>query len=123
MNYIKKTLKEAHASYFAQPERTAYVYFSSEDRTGLGAGLCEMPAGSSNENHVHENADEVIHIVSGTFKFVFPDSEVILNPLDCIFIPHGLWHQIFNVGAETAYHTFTFSDTKATDLVINYYNK
>ncbi len=123
MNYIKKTLKEAHASHFTDPERTAYVYFSTEDHTNLGAGMCEMPAGSSNEHHVHENADEVIHIVSGKFKFVFPESEVILEPLDCIYIPRGLWHQIFNIGQETAYHTFTFTDTKSTDLVINYYNK
>lgn len=123
MSFVMKTLEQMNAVHFEKPERISYVCFSSEDGTSLGAGLCEIPVGSSNENHVHETADEVIHIIEGTFRFVFPDEEVIMRPKDCIYIPRGLWHQIFNAGDVPATHTYVFTDTKSTDLIINRYKK
>lgn len=114
-------VRDAHLSAFDAPKRNAFVFFTSDDGVSLGAGMCEMPAGSSNENHVHDDADEVMQIVTGTFKFVFPDSEVILDALDCIYVPRGVWHQIFNIGATTGIHTFCFSNTAATDRVRNKY--
>jgi mannose-6-phosphate isomerase-like protein (cupin superfamily) len=112
---------DAHVSSFESPKRRAFVFFTSEDEVSLGAGMCEMPPGSSNENHVHEDADEVMQIITGTFRFVFPDSQVELGPLDCIFVPRGTWHQIFNVGVTTGIHTFCFTGTAATDRVKNKY--
>lgn len=114
-------VSEAHVSRFESPQRNAFVFFSTEDGVSLGAGMCEMPPGQSNENHVHEDADEVMQVITGSFRFVFPDGEALLGPLDCIFVRRGTWHQIFNVGVTTGIHTFCFSNTAATDRVKNKY--
>ena len=79
--------------------------------------------GSSNERHTHETSDEVIHIIEGTFRFVFPTGDVVLKEKDCIYIPRGLEHQIFNIGTKPAFHSYTFTDTQSTDLIIKKYNK
>lgn len=121
MDYIMRPFQETKKVRLEDPVRYGYVCFSSEDQTSLGAGISEVPVGSSNQNHVHENADEVIHILAGTFKFVFPDSEAVMRPRDCIYIPRGTWHQIFNIGDTPAWHTFVFTDTKSVDLILNHY--
>lgn len=123
MNYIVKSLSQMDAVHFEKPERISYVCFSSKDHTSLGAGVCEIPVGSSNERHTHETSDEVIHIIEGTFRFVFPTGDVVLKEKDCIYIPRGLEHQIFNIGTKPAFHSYTFTDTQSTDLIIKKYNK
>lgn len=111
-NYFCCRRQDLSAVRFSSPKRDAFVSFSEDsfEACELGAGFCEMPAGSSNEKHVHEKGSEVIMVIYGTFKFVFPGEEVILNPFDTIYIPKGIEHQIFNIGNTIGIHTFTFSD-------------
>lgn len=106
---------------FDSPKRTAYVFFDTSSGTNLGAGLCEIPVGSSNNRHQHEDHDEVIYVLSGKIEFRFPNESVVLEKPDCIYIPKGLDHQIFNVGEETAWHTFTFNGTAPVDMIKRLY--
>jgi quercetin dioxygenase-like cupin family protein len=102
---------------FTTPPRTAYYYFGARENLSMGAGICMIPAGSSNQNHAHEDADEVIYVISGKVRFVFPEETVTLEAPEAVFIPRGLMHQIFNDGALPAVHTFTFTPAEPADRI------
>ncbi len=112
---------QAHVAAFTEPKRTAYVYFDSSAGAELGAGVCEIPVGSSNQKHAHDEHDEVIFVIAGRIKFVFPDAEVVLSATEAIYIAKGLDHQIFNVGDEVAWHSFTFTSPLPADRIRNLY--
>ncbi len=118
---ILGTEKEENKVAFDTPERTVYVYFGENEGATMGSGICYIPENSSNENHTHYEEDEVIFVLKGEIKFVFPDYERILKPFQGIYIPKNEEHQIFNVGKGTAAHTFTFSPVGAEKKILNKY--
>lgn len=114
---------DAGVAAFEAPKRTAYVYFDSSDGVKLGTGVCEIPPGSSNQKHQHDGYDEVIFVLQGELLFAFPDERVSLKAHEAIYIPDGLEHQIFNVGKEVAWHTFTFNSPVPADHIGRMYRK
>ncbi len=102
---------------FDAPPRTAYYYFGAREGLNLGAGICVIPAGSSNQGHAHDDADEVIYVLQGQLRFVFPEETVELKPFEAVYIPRGLQHQIFNAGKGEATHTFTFAPAAPADRI------
>ena len=106
---------------FNSPQRTVYVYFGENEGASMGSGICYLPENSSNEKHTHYNEDEVIYVLKGKIKFVFPNYERILQPFEAIYIPKNEEHQIFNVGTGVAIHTFTFSPAGAEKKILNKY--
>ena len=111
----------ASKAAFKSPDRTAYVYSDSDSDARMGAGVCEIPPGSSNSRHTHMDEDEVIYVLSGRIRFEFPTESVTLQPLQAIYIERGLEHQIFNDGTTPAWHTFTFSSGDAAALIKRMY--
>ena len=120
-NYLVGKVPTADVAAFDSPKRTAYAYFSSKDHVEMGAGVCEISVGSSNQMLAHDSHDEVIYVLTGQLKFVFPDDSVVLNPYDAIYIPKGLMHHIFNVGQDVAWHTFTFTSPVPVDNIVRMY--
>ncbi len=116
-------ISSADVAAFPSPKRTAYAYFSSKDQVELGAGVCEIPVGSSNQMHTHDSHDEVIYVLAGRVKFVFPEESVVLEPFEAVYIPKGLAHQIFNAGEQVAWHTFTFTSSVPVDNIVKMYRK
>jgi mannose-6-phosphate isomerase-like protein (cupin superfamily) len=108
---------ERDAADFETPPRKAFFYFGAREGLNMGAGICRIPAGSSNQKHAHDDADEVIYVLQGTLRFVFPDESVDLKPFEAVYIPRGLDHQIFNTGAGEAVHTFTFAPAEPADRI------
>ena len=94
---------------FEDPARTVYLYFGKAEDASFGAGVCHVPPHSSNERHTHDDADEIIYVITGSLRFVFPDEEHTLSQGEAIYIPIGVEHQIFNPTDEIASHTFTFT--------------
>lgn len=105
------------AAAFETPPRTAFYYFGAREGLNLGAGICRIPSGSSNQKHAHDDADEVIYALQGTLRFEFPDESIVLKPFEAVYIPRGLDHQIFNEGSSEAVHTFTFSPAEPADRI------
>ena len=122
-NFIVGKVETAGIAAFDMPKRTAYVYFDSASNVKLGTGVCEIPAGSSNQRHKHDGHNEVIFVLKGELRFVFPKDSIILKPHEAIYIPDGLEHQIFNDGAEAAWHTFTFDSPVPADNIGKMYRK
>jgi|SRR6056297_1678240 len=106
---------------FENPERTVYVYFGENDGASMGSGICYLPENSSNENHTHYEEDEVIFVLQGEIKFVFPSYERVLKPFEAIYIPKNEEHQIFNIGKGVAAHTFTFAPAGNEKNILNKY--
>lgn len=102
---------------FETPPRTAYYYFGAREGAAMGAGICRIPPGSSNQKHAHDDADEVIYALQGILRFEFPGESVVLKPFEAVFIPRGLDHQIFNAGEGEAVHTFTFTPAEPADRI------
>jgi quercetin dioxygenase-like cupin family protein len=113
--------REEDKAAFPTPPRTAYFYFGAREGLNLGAGVCRIPEGSSNQRHTHDDADEVIYALQGRLRFVFPNESVELEPFQAVYIPKGLEHQIFNVGRGEAVHTFTFAPAAPADRIRRMY--
>jgi quercetin dioxygenase-like cupin family protein len=113
---IGRTREEDKAA-FETPPRTAYYYFGKREGLNLGAGICVIPEGSSNQGHAHDDADEVIYVLRGRLRFVFPEQTEELEPFQAVYIPRGLHHQIFNAGPGEATHTFTFAPAEPADRI------
>lgn len=113
--------KEKGKVVFESPERIVHVYFGEQDGATMGCGICYIPQESSNEKHTHYDEDEVIFVLKGKIKFVFPNYERTLEPFQAIYIPKNEEHQIFNVGEGVAAHTFTFSPAGAEKKILNKY--
>ncbi len=111
----------AHKVEFTSPPRTPYVYFGLDDGSPMGAGICEIPPGSSNVRHAHPDADEVIYVLQGRLRFVFDDVEHVLEPFEAILVPRDAMHQIFNDGPGPAAHTFTFAPSGPENAIRRMY--
>lgn len=95
---------------FLEPKREVFVYFGSDENPTFGAGVCRIPPLSSNEEHDHPDADEILYVISGEMRMVIDDETEFLSQGDAIFIPKGQVHHIFNPSpAQDLWHTFTFS--------------
>lgn len=120
MGRLKATVgrvRDEDKAAFETPPRTAYFYFGAREGLAMGAGICIIPEGSSNQKHAHDDADEVIYVLQGAVRFVFPDENIDLKPFEAVHIPRGLDHQIFNVGKGEAVHTFTFAPAEPADRI------
>ncbi len=120
MNELRATVgrpNEEDKAVFETPPRTAYYYFGAREGLNLGAGICRIPEGSSNQKHAHDDADEVIYVLQGSVRFDFPGESIVLHPFEAVYIPKGLDHQIFNVGPGEAAHTFTFAPAAPADRI------
>ena len=58
------------------------------------------PKGASHELHVHENAEEIIYMISGNGKARVADEEFDIGPGDVIFIPVNAEHFVVNTDPE-----------------------
>lgn len=108
---------EEDKAAFETPPRTAYYYFGAREGVSMGAGICRIPEGSSNQRHAHDDADEVIYVLQGKVRFEFVGESVTLEPFEAVFIPKGLDHQVFNAGKGEAIHTFTFTPAEPADRI------
>lgn len=100
--FVVGTVKPENAAVFDRPPRTATIYFGKREELKLGCGICEIPPGSSNQRHAHDDADEVIYVIQGTVRFEFPGESVTLVPPQAIYIPQGLDHPLLHLHPDRA---------------------
>jgi quercetin dioxygenase-like cupin family protein len=58
--------------------------------------------GKGHSFHYHADQEELIYVVSGTVEHWIEQEKRILGPGDSVFMPPGVVHATFNIGAEDA---------------------
>ena len=80
--------------------RMKVQFLSTEQTTGSKYSVVGRtifpPGGASHELHVHEKAEEVMVILSGTGKAISGNEEMKIGPGDVIFVPEGDRHYVVN---------------------------
>jgi mannose-6-phosphate isomerase-like protein (cupin superfamily) len=68
------------------------------DTKRLTLGVAVFPEGSAPPGHVHDAAEEVIYIVSGSGQLVTPEGTEKLESGTAVYIPIGLHHATVSSG-------------------------
>ncbi|MEM9919891.1 MAG: cupin domain-containing protein [Bacteroidota bacterium] len=79
------------------------IILSSKDTDGdvyLVEGI--MPKGSSVPVHIHQNEDEIFHVLEGEVQVVLGEQTLVGKAGDIIYLPRGIKHGIKTFGDTTA---------------------
>jgi quercetin dioxygenase-like cupin family protein len=69
--------------------------------TNLMFVRAQLPPGEAHRFHFHPKMEEILYILSGTAEQWIEQEKRIMKPGDSIYLPAGLIHGTYNVGAET----------------------
>ena len=64
---------------------------------GMTFGVAMMSENSPHNGEMHPDGDEVLYLISGRIKVVFPDSaeeDIDVSPGDGVVVPKGMWHRV-----------------------------
>lgn len=67
-----------------------------------GQSLAEatVPPGGETEEHHHRRSEELYYFTAGTGRMRLGDSEADVRAGDCVVIPPGTVHKLWNTGSE-----------------------
>jgi mannose-6-phosphate isomerase-like protein (cupin superfamily) len=71
-----------------------------DPQSHMTLGIAELKPGYSNPIHIHDNCEEVMHVLSGSCEQRIGDRTVILKAGDTICIPAGVPHTAKVLGSE-----------------------
>lgn len=81
----------------------------------LSAAYVIIKAGCANPRHRHNQAEEALHLLTGTLHHTLGDEAMHLNAGDTIVIPAGVFHNARTIGDEDA-HMIVMYSTPARDF-------
>lgn len=58
------------------------------------AGVATFPAGKHAPPHVHEDAEEILYVVSGSGRMYFAGQPEVINPGTFMFVKPGVEHSL-----------------------------
>jgi mannose-6-phosphate isomerase-like protein (cupin superfamily) len=64
---------------------------------GATFGVATMSENSPHDGEMHPDGDEVLYLVSGRVRVVFPDDDIDdidVGPGDGLVVPKGMWHRV-----------------------------
>ena len=64
---------------------------------GATFGVATMSENSPHNGEMHPDGDEVLYLVSGRVRVVFPDDpvdDVDVHPGEGLIVPQGMWHRV-----------------------------
>ncbi len=64
---------------------------------GTMFGVATMSKNSPHDGERHPDGDEVLYLISGRVRVVFPDStvdDIDVKPGDGLVVPKGMWHRV-----------------------------
>jgi mannose-6-phosphate isomerase-like protein (cupin superfamily) len=59
-----------------------------------------LPPGGETAEHYHPNAEELYHFTAGSGRLRLGEEEAEVGPGDCVVIPPGTRHKLFNPGPD-----------------------
>jgi mannose-6-phosphate isomerase-like protein (cupin superfamily) len=65
--------------------------------SGATFGVATMSENSPHNGEMHPDGDEVLYLISGRVRVVFPDDpieDIDVNPGDGLVVPRGIWHRV-----------------------------
>lgn len=95
---------------------------TSADRTPsteLSTGVCFLEVGGALPRHHHAQS-EVYHFIAGTCTIRVNDELFTVGVGDTVFIPGNAWHEIANVGNETAQLFYCFATDSFDQIEYHY---
>lgn len=70
------------------------------DESSLSVKQERIPAGASEELHLHQHAQQFFYILKGTANFEVENENIEVHPGEGLHIEAGKKHRIINAGAE-----------------------
>ena len=104
-NWSAPGMKPGFVRWFKQYVGGKKPYAHGNREEGLisdkgSVGFHCVPVGNQMPEHHHETIDEVYVVIQGKLVVRSGKDEVVLVPLDCVYIPAGTTHSTRNVGRE-----------------------
>lgn len=78
-------------------------------------GVSKVYAGEKIEKHVHDFSDECFFVLKGEGEIVSENINMSFEKDDCIYIPRGTKHTVYNNGTEELEVIFCSSPLAPTD--------
>ena len=69
--------------------------------TNLMFVRAQLPPGEAHRFHFHPNMEEILYILSGTAEQWIEKEKRVMKAGDSIYLPVGMVHGTYNMGAET----------------------
>jgi quercetin dioxygenase-like cupin family protein len=69
--------------------------------TNLMFVRAQLPPGEAHRFHFHPNMEEILYILSGTAEQWIEKEKRVMKAGDAIYLPVGMVHGTYNIGAET----------------------
>lgn len=101
MKHVKE--HEVEGEQFSPPHAREIKHLAAPWTVGtsrLWVGVTIIGQGSSSNPHLHDDAEEVFYVISGTGRVKVGEEEEEIVPGSCIFIPPKTLHQLLNTGHE-----------------------
>ncbi len=99
MKHVKE--HEVEGESFPPPHARVIKHLAAPWTVGasrLWAGVTIIGPGSSSNPHLHDDAEEIFYVISGTGRIKVEEEEEDIAPGSCIFIPPKSLHQLLNTG-------------------------
>jgi mannose-6-phosphate isomerase-like protein (cupin superfamily) len=64
---------------------------------GATFGVASMSENSPHDGEMHPDGDEVLYLISGRIRIVFPDDpleDILVLPGRGLIVPRGMWHRV-----------------------------
>lgn len=64
---------------------------------GVTFGVATMSENSPHDGEMHPDGDEILYLISGRVRIVFPDDpvdDIDVSPGDGLVVPKGMWHRV-----------------------------
>lgn len=64
---------------------------------GATFGVTTMSSNSPHSGEMHPDGDEILYLISGRARVVFPDDpvdDIEVRPGDGLVVPRGMWHRV-----------------------------
>lgn len=68
--------------------------------TNLMFVRCHLEPGAAHKFHYHPKMEEILYILSGTAEQWVEQEKKILGPGDSLYLPAGVIHATYNIGAD-----------------------
>jgi len=79
------------------------------DAKNMCFGVADFPPRRHAPPHVHEQAEEILYVLTGSGEFYFDGKPEPVRPGSCVYVPAGVTHSINNLSDQVLKVVYVFS--------------